>query len=90
MYSCHGVFTDQVIFRKVLARIWKIFNFKSHKPVSKTYRPKNHNFYLLMTTFSFLISDTRSLHFLGKNYPKMVLTVFKNYFFGFFLISVQN
>ena len=25
MYSCHGVFTDQVIFRTILARIEKIF-----------------------------------------------------------------
>ena len=33
MYSCHGVFKDQFIFRKVLTRI-----LKSHKPVSKTYK----------------------------------------------------
>ena len=25
MYSCHGVFTDQLIFRTILARIWGIF-----------------------------------------------------------------
>ena len=48
VYSCHGVFTDQVVF---LERFWREFriSFESHKPVSKTYRPKNNNFCLLMT-----------------------------------------
>ena len=34
-----------------LGRFWREFriSFKSHKPVSKIYRPKNDNFCLLMT-----------------------------------------
>ena len=43
MRSCHGVFTDQFTFRTVLARILNIFKF--HKPVRKTYRPKNDFFF---------------------------------------------
>ena len=49
MRSCHGVFTDQFTFRTFLARILNIFKF--HKPVSKTYRPKND--FCLLITFSF-------------------------------------
>ena len=43
-----------------LERFWREFRTsKSHKPVSKTYRPKNDNFSLLMTLpFSFLMSFT--------------------------------
>ena len=43
-----------------LERFWREFRIsKSHKPVSKTYRPKNDNFSLLMTLpFSFLMSFT--------------------------------
>ena len=57
MRSCHGVFTDQFTFRTVLARILNIFKF--HKPVRKTYRPKN-DFFLPFNKvqFSFLISYT--------------------------------
>ena len=51
MRSCHGVFTDQFIFRTVLARVLNIFKFQ--KPVSKTYRPKNVIFFCLLITFSF-------------------------------------
>ena len=43
MRSCHGVFTDQFTFRTVMARILNIFKF--HKPVRKTYRPKNDFFF---------------------------------------------
>ena len=50
MHSCHGVFTDQFTFRTVLARILNIFKF--HKPVRKTYRPKN-DFFCLLIKFSF-------------------------------------
>ena len=50
MHSYHGVFRDQFIFSTVLARMR--ISFKSHKPVSKTYRPKNDNFCLLMTLSS--------------------------------------
>ena len=55
MYSLQGVFTGQLIFRTVLAE-YRI-SFKSPKPVSKAYRPKNDNFCLLTTLrFPFLIS----------------------------------
>ena len=59
MYSCQGVF--MTIF--FLERFWREFkiSFKSHKPVSKSYRPKKDNFCLLMTPsfpFFFLISYT--------------------------------
>ena len=50
MRSCHGVFTDQFTFRTVMARILNIFKF--HKPVRKTYRPKN-DFFCLLIKFSF-------------------------------------
>ena len=47
----HGAFTDQFISE----RFWCEFriSLNSHKPVSKAYRPKNDNFYLLMTTLRF-------------------------------------
>ena len=48
--SCHGVFTDQFIFRTVLARVLNIFKFQ--KSVSKTYRSKNVIFCLFIR-FSF-------------------------------------
>ena len=47
MRSCDDIFTDQFIFRTVLARI--LNTFKSHKPVSKTFRPENEIFCLLKT-----------------------------------------
>ena len=50
MRSCHGVFTDQFIFRTILARILNIFYIP--KIVSTTFRPKNDIFGLLIT-FSF-------------------------------------
>ena len=53
--SCRGVFTNQFIFRMILARIQK----ESYKPVGKTYRPKNNIFDLLMT-FSILFLRMRS------------------------------
>ena len=43
MRSCHGVFKDKFIFRTALVRILNISKF--HKPVSKTYRPKNDFFF---------------------------------------------
>ena len=48
MYSYQGVFTDYSLF---LERLWRKFtiSLKSHKPVSKTYRPKSDNFCFLMT-----------------------------------------
>ena len=48
MYSWQGVFTGQFIFRTVSAKFRIYFNWPK-KPVSKTYRPKNGNFYLLTT-----------------------------------------
>ena len=42
-----------------LERFWRKFriSFKSHKPVSKTYRPENDNLFLFNdVTFSFMIS----------------------------------
>ena len=47
MYSCYGVSMTSLF----LERVWREFgiSFKSHKPVSKSYRPKNDNFCLLMT-----------------------------------------
>ena len=61
MRSCNGVFTDQFIFRTFLARILNIFKF--HKPVSKTYRPKNDFFVLPFNDvqFSFLIFYTSNM-----------------------------
>ena len=58
-------------------------SFKSHKPVSKTYRPKNDNFCLFMTLrFPFWYLYTSNafiawwiLHFRGKNCPKMCLKI---------------
>ena len=50
MRSSHGVFTDQYIFRTVLARVLNIFKFQ--KSVSKTYRSKNVIFCLFIR-FSF-------------------------------------
>ena len=66
-----------------LERFWREcrISFKSHKPVSKTYRPKNNNFCLLMTLrFPFwylklrIGSQTwRRFNFRRKNCPKMCL-----------------
>ena len=47
MYTCHGLSRTSLF----LERFWNEFriSFKSNKPVSKTYRPKNDKFCLLMT-----------------------------------------
>lgn len=47
----HGAFTDQFILERFWCELRISLN--SHKPVSKAYRPKNDNFYLLMTTLRF-------------------------------------
>ena len=78
----HGAFTDQFI----LERFWCEFriSLNSHKPVSKAYRPKNDNFYLLMTTLRFpfwrLTLRMRSTRggdsiFVGKFCPEMCLKI---------------
>ena len=49
-------FSRTILF---LERFWRKFriSFKSHKPVSKTYRPENDNLFLFNdATFSFMIS----------------------------------
>ena len=49
-------FSRTILF---LERFWRKFriSFKSHKPVSKTYRPENDNLFLFNdVTFSFMIS----------------------------------
>ena len=80
---CHvTVFSRTSLF---LERFWREFriSFKSHKPVSKPYRPKNDNFCLLMTLrFPFLISftsnafiDVAEIPFSRENYPKMCLKI---------------
>ena len=68
MYSWEGVFTGQFIFRTVLAEFR--ISFKSHKPVSKTYRPKNDNFCVLMTlpVFLFEILFFECVHRLGRGF----------------------
>ena len=60
-------------------RFWREFriSFKSHKPVSKTYRPKKDNFCLFM---HFLYTSNAFIawwmfHFLVKNCPKMYLKI---------------
>ena len=80
MYSWQGVFTDQFIFRTVSAEFW--ISFKSHKPVSKTYRPKNDNFCLLRTLrlpFWYLILhafiDLAEVSFSRENCPKLCLKI---------------
>ena len=56
MRSCHGVFTDQFIFRTVLTRILNIIKF--YKPVSKTSDLKMIFFFPFNNVkFSFLISQ---------------------------------
>ena len=47
MYSCHGVSRTSLFLERFRSE-FRIF-FKSNKPVSKTYRPQNDNFCLLMT-----------------------------------------
>ena len=47
MRSCHSVFTDQFIFRTVFGANFESYKF--HKPVSKTYIPKNYICCLLIT-----------------------------------------
>ena len=82
MYSCHRVFTDQFIFETV----WPEFriSFKSHKPVSKTYRPKKDNLFVLMALrfplwylmiSNAFIDEAEIFHFRGKNCPKMCLKI---------------
>ena len=46
MYSCHGVSRTSLFLERFRSE-FRIF-FKSNKPVSKTYRPQNDNFCLLM------------------------------------------
>ena len=68
-----------------LERFWHEFRicFKFHKPVSKPYRPKNDNLFLLMTLrFLFLISytsnafiDVAEIPFSRENYLKMCLKI---------------
>ena len=80
MYSLQGVFTGQLIFRTVLAE-YRI-SFKSHKPVSKAYTPKNDNFCLLTTLrfpFWYLILhafiDLAEVSFSRENCPKLCLKI---------------
>ena len=68
-----------------LGRFWREFRISStcQKPVSKTYRPTNDNFCLLMTLrfpFWYLILRMRAytwqrFHFRGKKCPKMCLKI---------------
>ena len=52
MRSCHGVLKEKFIIRTALVQILNIFKF--HKPVRKTYRPKNEFFFFcLLIKFSF-------------------------------------
>ena len=69
-----------------LKRFWREFwiSSKFHKPVSKTYRPENDIFWLLITwsfLFWYLILRMRSLtwwrfYFRGKKYPKICLKIY--------------
>ena len=57
MRSCHGVFTDQFIFKTVLARIWNIFQI----PQTRQQNLQTYKWYSLPFNnvyFSFLISYT--------------------------------
>ena len=78
MYSCHGVFTDQFIFRMILRE--SRISFKSHKPVSRT--SENGVFHILITlglVFLFHILHFECAHrrkeasiFAGKSALKLI------------------
>ena len=61
-------FTAEPEIPEILTK-WKA-PFKSHKPVSKTYRPKNDNFCVLMTlpVFLFEILFFECVHRLGRGF----------------------
>ena len=80
--TCVTAFSLTSLFLERFYREFRI-SLKPHKPASKTYRPKNANFCLLMTLrcpFWYPILRMRSwtwrrFHFRGKKCPKMCLKI---------------